>query len=159
MIKRTQYSEKFKENIVKKSLLTKDLNERQFCNEYGIPISTFRGWRNRYIENNETEKSYNMNFTDKKKLQLLLESKSKSNEELGIFLRENGINEDQLNLWEDKFIDTLDLSGNKKSLSKANKKILQLEKDIHKKDKALAEASALLILKKKADLIWGEEEE
>jgi hypothetical protein len=39
------------------------------------------------------------------------------------------------------------------------KKVKQLEKELHRKDKALAEASALLILKKKADLIWGLEED
>jgi len=32
----------------------------------------------------------------------------------------------------------------------------KLESELRRKDKALAEASALLILKKKADLIWGE---
>jgi hypothetical protein len=32
---------------------------------------------------------------------------------------------------------------------------IRLEKEIHRKDKALAEASALLILKKKASILWG----
>ena len=32
----------------------------------------------------------------------------------------------------------------------------QLKQDIRRKDSALAEATALLILKKKAALIWGE---
>jgi hypothetical protein len=30
-----------------------------------------------------------------------------------------------------------------------------LEKELHRKDRALAETTALLVLKKKADLIWG----
>jgi len=38
-------------------------------------------------------------------------------------------------------------------------KVKQLEKEIRRKDKALAEVSALLVLKKKADLIWGSEED
>jgi ribosomal protein L4 len=33
-----------------------------------------------------------------------------------------------------------------------------LKKELNRKEKALAEASALLILKKKADLIWGDGE-
>ena len=40
----------------------------------------------------------------------------------------------------------------------ANHKIKVLENDLQRKDKALAETAALLILKKKADLIWGIEE-
>jgi hypothetical protein len=39
------------------------------------------------------------------------------------------------------------------------KKVKQLEKELRRKDKALAEAAALLILKKKADLLWGSEED
>ena len=35
----------------------------------------------------------------------------------------------------------------------------QFSKDIHRKDKALAEASALLILQKKVNLIWGNKSE
>jgi len=35
----------------------------------------------------------------------------------------------------------------------------KLESELRRKDKALAEASALLILKKKANLIWGESED
>lgn len=37
--------------------------------------------------------------------------------------------------------------------------IRQLEREILRKDKALAEASALLILQKKVDLIWGSRDE
>ncbi len=35
----------------------------------------------------------------------------------------------------------------------------KLKSDLQRKDKALAEVSALLILKKKADLLWGAEED
>ncbi len=35
------------------------------------------------------------------------------------------------------------------------KKIKELERDLQRKDRALAETTALLVLKKKADLIWG----
>ncbi len=34
-----------------------------------------------------------------------------------------------------------------------------LAKDLKRKDRALAEATALLVLKKKADLIWGTKED
>ncbi|MBK7849403.1 MAG: hypothetical protein IPJ73_21395 [Zoogloea sp.] len=39
------------------------------------------------------------------------------------------------------------------------KRIRELEKELHRKEKALAEAAALLILRKKAAAIWGEKEE
>jgi transposase len=43
-----------------------------------------------------------------------------------------------------------------KRLREENK---QLQKELRRKDKALAEASALLILKKKVDTIWGDNED
>ncbi len=43
-----------------------------------------------------------------------------------------------------------------KTLRKQNK---QLEREILRKDKALAEAAALLILQKKVRALWGEPEE
>lgn len=39
------------------------------------------------------------------------------------------------------------------------KRIKQLEKELHRKEKALAEAAALLILRKKAQAIWAAPEE
>jgi hypothetical protein len=35
------------------------------------------------------------------------------------------------------------------------KRIKELERELHRKEKALAETAALLILRKKADAIWG----
>ncbi len=39
----------------------------------------------------------------------------------------------------------------------ANKRLQQLERELARKDKALAEAAALMILQKKAAAIWGPE--
>jgi hypothetical protein len=39
------------------------------------------------------------------------------------------------------------------------KRIRELEKELLRKDKALAETAALLVLKKKAQAIWGDEDD
>lgn len=41
----------------------------------------------------------------------------------------------------------------------ANRQILRLEKNLNRKDKALAEAAALLVLQKKLNTLWGDEDE
>jgi len=54
------------------------------------------------------------------------------------------------------------MASMKKSRSKKDErdeKIKKLEREILRKDKALAEASALLILQKKVNLIWGDNDE
>jgi len=40
-----------------------------------------------------------------------------------------------------------------------NKRIRQLERELARKDKALAEAAALLVLQKKVQAIWGDEDD
>lgn len=49
--------------------------------------------------------------------------------------------------------------SHKQELKKLRDQNKQLQKELRRKEKALAEASALLIMKKKADLIWGVEED
>ncbi len=46
--------------------------------------------------------------------------------------------------------------GQTRQLREENKR---LKKELRRKEKALAETSALLVLKKKAHLIWGEPED
>ena len=42
---------------------------------------------------------------------------------------------------------------------KDRKQIKRLERELHRKEKALAEAAALLVLQKKAQAIWGDGED
>jgi len=48
---------------------------------------------------------------------------------------------------------------NKSSAFKDKREIQSLKKQLRRKDKALAETAALLVLRKKADAIWGEDED
>jgi hypothetical protein len=51
-------------------------------------------------------------------------------------------------------------AGKRPNSAKADRqRIRELEKDLGRKDRALAETAALLILRKKAAAIWGERDE
>ena len=55
---------------------------------------------------------------------------------------------------------TVDRNREQRDQSKSDRKeIKQLKKELQRKEKALAEAAALIILRKKAQAIWGEPEE
>jgi hypothetical protein len=49
--------------------------------------------------------------------------------------------------------------GQREQSKEDKKRIRQLEKELHRKEKALAEAAALLVLRKKVQAIWGDKEE
>jgi transposase len=81
---------------------------------------------------------------------------------LGQYCRQHGLYSHQLTQWRESFMKTqqsnsdLKLRVELKALKAENK---QLNRELRRKDKALAEASALLVMKKKVDLIWGVDED
>jgi hypothetical protein len=98
-------------------------------------------------------------WTAEAKLEAVIQSKNLGEEEMGVFLRKEGLHSHQLQAWKSDILSALNPCFRKPSAVKdeRDEKIRGLEKDLHRKDKALAEASALLILQKKVNLIWGQE--
>jgi transposase len=95
-------------------------------------------------------------WTASEKFSAVIESMSLKDEELGAFLRNKGLHEAQLSQWHASAL--AGLSSTKQGRGE-QRHVRELEKDLLRKDKALAEAAALLILQKKAHAIWGAEEE
>jgi len=96
-----------------------------------------------------------------RKLRVVLEAMSLSDQELGAFLRKEGLHEAQLqemrNSVEEAFSDKTKKPS--KKVSSEKKAIKKLERELARKDKALAEVTALLVLKKKLDAYFSEDEE
>jgi transposase-like protein len=95
------------------------------------------------------------------KMRLVLESKYQTEETMGQWLREHGLHSEHLPLWEQEMLDVVsDKMDTRKeqhaALVKENKR---LNKELARKEKALAEIAALLVLKKKADEILGDDGE
>ena len=95
-------------------------------------------------------------WSAEEKLAAVLEAASLSEEELGAFLRSRGLHDAQLQQWRDQMLIGLEPKAAKRS---ETRRIQELEKELRRKDKALAETAALLILKKKAQAIWGDEDD
>ena len=94
------------------------------------------------------------------KLEALLEYERSSEEQRGVFLRQKGLHEATLEKWKKEMLEALKIKpfvGGKKDPQR--KRIAVLERELRRKEAALAEAAALLVLKKKADAIWGEEKD
>jgi transposase len=92
--------------------------------------------------------------TAEEKLQVVLKAASLSDEDLGTFLRSEGLHEATLEEWRTKVMEGATGAlkaphGKRSENTPEQRKIRELERDLNRKDKALAEVSALLILKKK----------
>lgn len=89
-----------------------------------------------------------------------MEASQVSDAELGQWLRGKGLHETQLHQWQDTVMAAAKeaLAGGKPRTSAEGKRIKELERELLRKDKALAETAALLVLRKKADALWGDED-
>ena len=76
--------------------------------------------------------------------------------ELGEFLRRSGLHEATLAEWRAAALEGL---APRKVSGKEGKRVRELERELRRKERALAEAAALLVLQKKAQAIWGDEDE
>ena len=76
------------------------------------------------------------------------------------YCRTNGLYVEQLDEWKDEFeASSSSNPADKRALAAERKKPRKLEKELLRKDRALAETAALLTLSKKAQAIWGISEE
>jgi hypothetical protein len=94
------------------------------------------------------------------KLKAVIEYEGLEGEKQGEYLRREGLHSEHIAGWKKSMEAGLAGGGGWSAASRSEwaadkKKIKELERDLSRKDKALAETTALLVLKKKADLIWG----
>jgi transposase len=152
----------FKDSIVNKILSRGDRTIEEVCQQEGVGKSTAVNWvRYRASVANMMKQKAAKKWSPEAKLKAIVDSQSMSEEELGVYLRREGLHSNQLKEWRDEVIKGL-APATKKSAPKKDERderIISLERELRRKDKALAEASALLILQKKIDLIWGNKSE
>jgi transposase-like protein len=159
-----KYSAEFKQAAIRKYLRRGNKQVTEVLEEIGISAPTLYHWRDEFANVPGMKKSTKpQSRPANEKLKLLVEYDSLSEEKRGAFLRRNGVHAENLEEWRRQIHEALSAvkkgSPDRTELNAEKKKNQQLESELRRKDKALAEASALLILKKKADLIWGSGEE
>lgn len=100
-------------------------------------------------------------WTAEQKLEAVMAAQKLPDAELGTFLRSRGLHKADLDEWRESVMRAAraELGGGAQAKSRESKRIRELERELLRKDKALAEASALLVLKKKAQAIWGAEDD
>lgn len=158
-----RYSEAFKAKMVKKMVVPGGWSASALAEEAGVPQPTLSRWlreaRTFAAMDKPSEKPKRKQWTPVEKLRVVAEAGRLSGDELGAFLRREGLHEAQLREWREAAEKALASSSKKRKPSAEDKRIKALEKDLRRKEKALAEASALLILKKKMTALWEGEDD
>lgn len=152
-------------------IIEKALNKNQSINKiasiHNIGCSTLEGWLRLYREGKfdlkkTTTKPAVTKLTAAERFNHLLATSRLDEPKLGAYCREHGLYSFQLQEWKKEFMTQEQTKKNHdhqttelKTLKTENR---LLKKNLRRKDMALAETTALLVLKK-ADLIWGVEED
>jgi transposase-like protein len=93
------------------------------------------------------------------KLRAIEEARGLNGEALGAFLRRQGLHEADLAAWRRQAEQAaLAALGGRRQRNAEQKRVRKLESELRRKDKALAEAAALLVLSKKLNALWGDED-
>jgi transposase len=152
------YSRTFRTRIVHKLMQPNAPTQGSVARETGVSQMTLSRWMQAartmpaMADNNATKRR---KWTAEEKLRIVNEASGLKDEALGGFLRREGVHETQLREWRDAARAGLaSLSGDRKSPE--TQRVKQLEKELERKEKALAEVAALLVLRKKAQALWGD---
>lgn len=158
-----RYSLAFKESLIKKILPPENRSVRSVAKEAGVSEQSLHNWFNKSKEGtlSKGDNVGGMNRPPREKLRLLMESRGVETEKLGLWLRENGLHSEHLTQYEQELRDMAEDTGSKEKqeIKKLREENKRLQRDLRKKEKALAEMAALYTLKKKAEEYWGVNEE
>jgi len=159
----SRYSEDFKAEVVRKMMPPNARTVAQVHRETGISEPTLYAWRNRFRSEGQAvpaDASNPEHWSGENKLAVVIETAALNEQALAEYCRSKGLYPEQIQRWREAAAEG---TGNKqrldpaerRELQSARKKTRQLEKELRRKEEALAEAAALLVLEKKAQAIWG----
>ena len=162
-----RYSPERKEAVLKKMMPPHHRSLKQLALEEGISEATLYNWRREarsqgilMPDGNAGPEGWNA----RDKFAAVLESASLNEQDTAEYCRRKGIYPHQLEQWRKACEAANDWDREagiklKTERKTDRKRIRDLEKELQRKEKALAEAAALLVLQKKAQAIWGDPED
>lgn len=154
------YSPELKEQMVRKMMPPRSQSVATISRETGISAPTLYAWKKHFRDQGFVVPSKSTQpdrWDSKAKLAAVIHTSLMNEAERSAYCREHGLYVEQLDAWKQAF-ESLDASGgavDRSELLRERKKSHQLAKELLRKERALAEAAALLTLSKKARAIWG----
>ena len=156
LVEMTQYSPAVKERMLRRLTGPSAISAMALGRETGIGQTVLSRWLRDARTVDRMAPNPKKKWTGAEKLRVVIAARGLSDAELGALLRHEGIFETDLVAWrgvaEAALSDTVRRPGD----SDAVRRIHALERELQRKDAALAETAALIVLKKKAQAIWGD---
>jgi transposase len=161
------YSSSFKDRMVRRLVGRDAVSATALSSEVGVSQATLSRWLKNAGNVPSMTKSRNgprppsrKQWTASEKLRAIVDAAALPDKELGEFLRREGLHEADLKRWRETAEAALGGDSREKIQKVADaRRMKELERELRRKEKALAETAALLVLKKKVQEIWGDEDD
>ena len=159
----TTYPEEFKAKIIAQMLPPHNRHIPDLACETGIPQDTLYNWRIKQQRRTEAVVTKTTAEPDRlssqDKFHLVVESAALNEQELGEFCRRRSVFPEQLASWREACSGANEMRQGRKDSADDRKlahRNAELESELRRMEKALAEAAALLMLQKKVRGLWAE---
>lgn len=161
------YSPELKEAMLCRMLPPNNESITKISREEGISEQTLRNWRDKARKDGVAAPGKDAkpdDWSTQDKFLIVVETASLNETELAEYARKKGLYVEQIKAWKDACMNAnggiaKEAARLNRELKDSQKERKKLEKELQRKEKALAEAAALLIMSKKAAAIWGDPED
>jgi transposase len=154
-----RYSKTFKDRAVARLLPPESSPVQQVSQDTGVSVATLERWRADALSTPARERVW----TAVARLQAVIATAAMDEGQRSIWCRENGIYPTELQQWKDDATAALGEVPEERASAQetrdSRKRIRELERDLRRKDKALAETAALLVLSKQLQAIFQKRDE
>ena len=161
------YSAERRAAVLKKMLPPNNVPLRQLSRDEGISEASLYGWRKEARSKGQLVADADTGpegWSSRDKFAAVVETAAMNAADLAEYCRQRGLFAEQITAWQVACEQANDWErASSARLSQATKdekkRIKALKRDLQRKERALAEAAALLVLRKKAEAIWGDGED
>jgi transposase len=162
-----RFSEEFKYSIIRRMMPPRNEAVNAIARETGLTEVTLYKWKKSAkakgmaVPGGETESE---RWSTQDKFSIVVETATLSEIEMAEYCRSKGLYVEQIQAWRDACMQANGgVAEQANQLQKNNREkdrqIKKLNQELRRKEAALAETAALLVLRKKASAIWGDNED
>jgi DNA-binding transcriptional MerR regulator len=154
-----RYGQAFRNKAVARLLPPESASPSVVAQEIGVSVDTLERWRSEALAAPPGDRVW----TAAARFEAVLTTASMDEEARGAWCRKNGVYPQELAKWreaaKEALADPEDARATPQQTKRDRRRIKELERDLRRKEKALAETAALLVLSKKLEAIFNKDED
>lgn len=154
-----RYGEEFKQRAVARLLPPESSPVEKVAAELGVRAETLERWRAQAL----SEPARTRTWTAEARLEAVIATAAMDESARSAWCREKGLYPSELEKWRTEAVAALAEPGEARATPQQTRKdrrrIKELERDLKRKDRALAESAALLVLSKKLSAVFHVDED